>query len=405
MRRRLGVAALLLAAIVGGWIGFWQASHRMVYGPGTTISVVPAGEVLPVADFVWANLFLFLTAAVVLAWIGGIGPRARSAAGFILAACAIVVCLWRFGLHGKAIGFDRYTLKPQPRADFGATSPAIDFLQQQQRARPVRVQGMLNNAVAGWTAMYGLENIGGPDALQSRFLQDLLEAAHLPTSGWRVLLLPPDVANARPMLDVLNVAYYLDSPTNRAVDHGGLTLVKADDLDIYESGTAWPRAYFSNDIRTHASVAALVEQMQQPGRAPFVSLDPREASAAPPRPPAPAWVAATNYRLTGDATEFAIDAPSAGMIALLENYWPDDIEMKINGRVVPVMRVNHAFRGAVIAAPGKYVVVCRYLPRYRGLALTLSAAGLLLSFAVLIIALRFPQRLPRIVVSTAPAPV
>ena len=89
-------------------------------------------------------------------------------------------------------------------------------------------------------------------------------------------------------------------------------------------------------------------------------------------------VAATGYRLTGNTTAFALDAPSAGVAVLTEAYEEGNFRVTVNGAPAPYFRVNHAFCGVPIPQAGHFLVRFEYWPRRLTLALWLSAAGLAL---------------------------
>jgi hypothetical protein len=89
-------------------------------------------------------------------------------------------------------------------------------------------------------------------------------------------------------------------------------------------------------------------------------------------------VPATDYRLTNNTTSFVIHAPRAGVIVLHESYLPGDFRVTVNGKPADDFRVNHAFKGIVVEAPGLYRVSFAYRPRHWTLALTLAGMGLAL---------------------------
>jgi uncharacterized membrane protein YfhO len=72
------------------------------------------------------------------------------------------------------------------------------------------------------------------------------------------------------------------------------------------------------------------------------------------------------------------DMRTAGLI-VLSDLWEAGWHAKINGREVPVLRVNHAFRG-VMAPPGKGVLQYDYTPWgfIPGLKLCAAAAAIVL---------------------------
>ena len=88
--------------------------------------------------------------------------------------------------------------------------------------------------------------------------------------------------------------------------------------------------------------------------------------------------AATAYRLTGNTTSFAIDAPGPGVVVLTEVFYPDDFHVTVNGRRTGYFRVNHAFKGIVIEHGGRHEITFSYWPQHFTLALILAGAGAVL---------------------------
>jgi hypothetical protein len=378
----LVIAGTLLCCLVGAWIGFWHASHRMVYGPGTTFTVVPAGEVLPVSPFVWGSLIALVLASAVFGLVARrmLFTGRTTPPGVILAALCLLIFLWRQGLHSHAFGFQSYVFQPQVRANFHAPSPAIEFVRQSQPQAPSRVVGLLNNLVPVWNAVYGLESIAGPDGLQNPYVRELIDASALTWSGWRLLLFPEDAAKALHFLDALNVRYYMDGRNNRGQAHPGLKLVHSSDLDVYESRSAWPRAFFTDKVSAYASPDELVHKLLTGDGQPFAAMqrsDPDFPAAAEIAREGPAHVVnpATTYTLTANRTSFTVHANGPGVIVLTEAFWPADFRVQVNGRSARLVRVNHAFKGILVDRPGNFVVAFEYVPNRFGLIMGLAAAG------------------------------
>ncbi|HEX2099590.1 MAG TPA: hypothetical protein VHF69_02945, partial [Candidatus Synoicihabitans sp.] len=105
-------------------------------------------------------------------------------------------------------------------------------------------------------------------------------------------------------------------------------------------------------------------------------------------------VAATNYRLTTNSTSFDIEAPSAGVVVLLEAYLKNDFKVEINSRPSGYFRVNHAFKGVVLPAAGRYRISCTYRPPLFVLGLYLAAGGLLVTIGGFIVARRHDAIFP-----------
>jgi len=96
---------------------------------------------------------------------------------------------------------------------------------------------------------------------------------------------------------------------------------------------------------------------------------------------------ATDYRLTTNTTSFTVAATGPGFIVLSEAYEPDNFRATVDGEEVPIIRVNHAFKGVYVGAAGTYRVAFAYWPRGFTMTLVLFGAGLALIATGLVIAI------------------
>ena len=399
-RHDLVIAGLLLFALVFGWIAFRQAAHRPIYGPIFTVH--QPGQVLAIPPFIWDYLVSLLLASVVLALAvhTALTRRMITAAGGLLMVGCVATLLWRHGMHASTVGFDDFTSRPTARADFHAKSEAMQLARAGQAREPTRGFGLHGNFFPGWTGVYGLETIHSPDALVNPFVRELMGASGVERLwDWRFYAEAKDITNARPFFDALNVRYYFDRASDQGALGKSLTLVKPADLDVYESPTAWPRAFFTDRVQAYAQPADLVQMIRGAGGRPFAAAQntdhAAQAALAPVARGAGAATAtpATHYRLTENTTAFTVRANGPGAIVLAEAFWPDDFRAEVNGRDAPIVRLNHAFKGLIVDLAGDYRVTFRYWPRHFTRNLTLSALGALLLTASVFLALR-PARTP-----------
>jgi hypothetical protein len=394
-RRDLIAVSIWLAGIVGGWIAFRQTVHRGAFGPGMTFSVLQHGQVLPVSRFVWGYLGVLLVAS------GGLMLLARRAlsrhalgpaTGLLMALCVLAL-LWRNGLHAEAVGFERYVVRPPARAVLDENSPAVEYLRAAQTVGPGRAFGLRDNFFPGWTGVYGLEGINGPDALMNPWLRELFGVSGTKRGiSWDFTVPPEKVADVRPVFDALNVRYYLNRGHDEDLLRRALKPVKVLDLDIWESPTAWPRAFFTDRIALYDTPADLVQTMRSGDGRPFAAAERAMRSNLPAlggELTGRSVVAATNYRLTENTTAFAVRANAPGVIVLTETFWPGDFRAELNGRKTPVLRLNHAFKGIAVDAPGDYQVVFRCVPRNFPRHLLLCGTGALLLVVSLMASLRW----------------
>lgn len=384
-RGDLVVAGSLLAALVALWLGFRQAVHRSVLGAEMpTFAPVQTRAETTASPFIWASLALLLLAAIALAWVLRRSlrqGRLTAAGGLTIALCAALM-LWRQALHSPTAGFADYVVRPAQRPDFAAPSAAVGWLQQAHGQEPGRAMGLRGNFFPGWTGMYGLETIHGPDPIVNPFYRELIAGSGLTMIwDWRLHLTPDQVRATRPFLDFLNVRHYLHQPVERTAMTAVLPLVQRADLDIYESASAWPRAFFTDRIDTYGDAAGLVRKIATGNGRPFVALAEGDPTAQPalaglPRDATERIVTpATDYRLTENTTSFTVRASGPGMVALQESFWPGSVRATLNGRKVAVLRINHAFCGVAIETAGEHRLEFRYAPPHFGRHLLLGGIG------------------------------
>lgn len=385
-RSDLIVAGLLLGALVFGWIAFGQAAHKIVAGP--TFTVNQPGQTLPVPGFVWGYLAALLFGVALVAFTA---RRALRHHGFspalgLVFAVGLVILLWRFGLHARAVGFDDFTVRPTPRANVHARSDAIEFVRRLHAAEPGRGYGIRGNFFPGWTAVYGLETIHGPDALMNGYVREL--TGLLPGVeriwDWRLYGEPARIATAQRYLDALNVRFYFDLKSDQAVLGRTLTLRKGSDLDVYESPTAWPRAFFTDRLFRYERAEQFVQAIGQGDGRPFAAIQRRTLEANPTLESlsdalaSRTIVPATAYRLGENRTSFRVQAPHAGVVVLAEAHWPGYPRVFVNGQKQPLLRLNHAFNGVHLPAAGNYTIEFAYVPPQFPRNLMLSGIGAVL---------------------------
>jgi hypothetical protein len=304
---------------------------------------------------------------------------------------------WRTGLHAANIGFTNYVARPTTRVDFHAKSTAVEWLRTAQEREPGRGFGLHGNLFPGWTAVYGIETVHGPDALVNPWLRELAEASGIERLwDWRLYVEPANVTAARPFLDALNVRWYLDLASDQGVLGRQLRLLKVADLDIYESPTAWPRAFFTNRLDVYDQPAELIAKIKTADGRPFAAAQRTDLVAHPALASVPrgfedrAIVPAKNYQLTENTTSFDVRASGPGVIVLGETWWPGDFRAVVNGAKVPIVRLNHAFKGVVVDG-GDCHVTFRYVPKNWPRNLALSGLGAALLAGSLFLALRRPR--------------
>ena len=338
--------------------------------------------------------------AVLLAAVVSLGLLARAALrrGSITPAvgCGMAVCIagpaLAFGQQVESAGFEDYVFRPAPRVDFYAKSGAVGWVQNAVRRDPARAIGLQHNLYSGWSAMYRIEGINGPDALINPRYRELTRLSAIDREwDWRLSLSQDGLARARPFLDFLNVRYYLDLRSDQRTMGAVLKLDQTGDLDVYESTTAWPRAFFTDRVELYVDAADFMALVQNGDGRPFAAAQASDPGARQALgglmgnpPEGRVIVPASDYRLTEDSTSFSVNAPAAGVVVLTEAFWSGYPRGEIDGRKAKLIRVNHAFQGIAVT-PGPHRITLKYRPRNFEWLLAASAASL----AVLVLAFLF----------------
>ena len=388
------VAIVYLVVLAGfgvkSWFGHVASAQWPIY---TAFTVMILGILLilyldSAQAAILSAFFVKYVAALVIAvvafpvLIGRLGQRRAAPQLLVVLVATFIALHWRHGMY-LATKFDDHVMNPQVRVDLQPQSPAIQSLLRDSRL-PFRTVGFDDNLYAGYNAALGVESMYGCDALINPFYRDLMKAVPIEWRwDWGVIVRKNNLRALKPFYDFLNVGRYLAYPSGATVELPGLTLEGRYDLDIYRSDTVWPRAFFTNRLATYKSAPELVAMILRRRGRPIAAVQDSVLARHPslqdlittrPR----SVVAATNYQLTNNTTTFTVTAPERGVVALTEAYSEGDFSVTLNGKPATVFRVNHAFKGVEIDAPGTYTVRFEYWPQTLSSSLLASGVGLLL---------------------------
>ena len=376
------VALMVGAALMAAYLGYTQGVTRSGF------ALLRQADEMPKSPF-FVGYAIALCLAVALLPLSVRGMLLRRT-GFLSNALIAALCL--FAMHFRhsmflATKFDPYVMNPQARINLFARSPAVEYVKA-HLSEPGRVGGFEGVLTPGFNAVLGLENINGPDALQNRYLHQFTVAAHFRNLwGWRMLVTKPEMGVLHSFYDLLGIRYYLGTPGARPRVVPGLKLLASGDLDIYESPTVWPRAFFTDSLGQYENVEQFARMVYESDHRPFAAVQQGENIAlAAPRGIDPAAagmpsgserriVAAGEYSLTSNSLSFQIDAPSQGVVVVGEAFEAGNFRITLNGAPARSFRVNHMFQGIIIPAAGRYAVRMIYRPRMLTAALWFSLSG------------------------------
>jgi hypothetical protein len=377
----LGVVGLLVI-----YLGFTQA---LPAAPFVSYRIDPPLH----SRFYAAYAPCLLLAALALPWALRWSQQ-RRAFGWGLAVVCLVVLHFRSGMFVES-KLDDYVMNPRTGVDLVAHSPAVDEVRAALR-EPARVSGFDATLSPGYQALLGLEGIAGPDALHNPYYTELADAAGLQTTwGWRLMVQEETLAKLRPMYDAMNLRFYLRETEGPTPQLPGLALSGKHDLEIYESKTVWPRAFFTDRVATYRTPQEFGQMVAQGDGRPFAAVQGRPSTVFETEiRPARVVAAARDYRLTNNTTEFTVHTSGPGMVVLAETYEEGNFEVTVDGRPAECLRVNHAFKGVKVDRAGDLRIRFTYWPRLLKPALLLALAGLLLALGTVALLWRRRATIP-----------
>jgi hypothetical protein len=389
--RLLTTLAILLAV----YFGTTEAAQR------STRSLLAVGNHIPKSPFFWGYSTLLVAALATAPWVGRLaintGNRFRLWPMLSLGLIFFAIH-WRFGMHLET-GFDSYVMNPHARVNLAADSSAAVNLIKTHVMEPSRTAGLGNNFASGYGAAIGVEQIDGADPLLNPYYKALISTSglNLPFTNSSGGSLGEDLRKDLPLLNMLNVRYFLNTASPKTELAPGVTKIGSLDLDVYESSTVWPRAFFVDRFAASADMNDLVKLLKTGGNRPFAAIPNDELDKQPELRTLPrGWgaaadttvVPAADYSLTSNRTSFKVNAPKPGVVVLTEPYIANDFQVLINNKAASYFRVNGAFKGIFLPAAGSYTISYSYWPRTFAMSLWLAAAGLIALAIWLVLAVR-----------------
>jgi hypothetical protein len=383
--KREGIAVLaLLIGLYGAYLGTAQAIVRSAYFDSAWGSMIHLGV------FIHAyGLSLILAVAALLWVLHRVGRRGAPTPAMVPCALAAFAALhWREGLQLGTL-FPGYVAVPAHRVDVGAVSPASAALAASGEG-PFRAIGFSGDFLSANPVGSDLDGISGSGALVNPYYRKLLDASGI-EGLWdgRRRLQRGQVPSVAPLLDLLGVRYYLDIPAEEGQANPALKPLPSAGSGSFESPSAWPRAFFTDRVALYDEPEHFLDLVRSGDGRPFAALTEGDWLKIVPLPRIAPGLgphrvrAADRYAETANTTSFSVAAPGPGFIVLTEAYERGNFLATLNGRSVPYVRINGAFKGIYVDGPGTYRVTFRYWPRDLSLALGLAGAGLVALFIAL----------------------
>ena len=398
-RGDLAVIAALLVILFVPYIATMHTVLREPFGPGTVYKVLAWGQRISLPGFVLIHL-VALPAAVIVGLL--LARRIMQAPGrwtfsaaLGLATCTVVL-LWRHGQQASN-ALKPYVFSPATRVDFHALSPAIAYTQD-QGPEPHRAIGFNGNLFPGWSAAYDVECISGPDAVINPYYRELAEACGIARIwDWRLYIERHTLGQLRRVYDALNVRYYFDAGTEDPHITRELPRVFRGDLDVYESATAWPRAFFTDRIATYRDAREISRLIHEGDGRAFAAVqegDRLDLGGVAPGLPDRQITPARDYALTVNSTAFTVEATGPGIIVVHEAWLHRDFRARLNGEPTRYVRVNHAFKGILVNRAGTYRVEFSYWPRRLTVSLIASGSAFLVLCGAAVFGIREKRSRP-----------
>jgi hypothetical protein len=350
-------------------------------------------EHVPRSAFFWGYSLLLVLATALLPWMARRVMVRRRILELFSIGLLLILLHWRHGMHLQT-PFDAYVMNPQQRIDLLSKSSGALKLIKDRSSEPSRTAGLGLNFSPGYGGAVGVEQIDSSDPLLNPYYRSLIDTFGIRLSFASSVegVLGDDLVSNLPLLDMLNLRFYVGS-TNKPNLAPSVTRTATADLNIYESSTAWPRAFFTDRLSPYASDRDFVSLLKRGDGKPFAAipqsewetkleLHPMRSDSFPS--PERQVIAATDYVLTNNTTSFKISAPGPGTVVLTEPYIKDDFRLTLNGKPATYFRANSAFRGVFLPAAGQYRFSFSYWPAYLTVSLWISALGAaLLAFWVI----------------------
>ena len=236
--------------------------------------------------------------------------------------------------------------------------PELPFLDPVPRDEPVRVAGLWWTMIPNVSALYGLEDVRGYEAMVFAPLAETIPLWSVPLPVFFNRVDRPS-----PFLDFLNVRYVVVGPTRseptRSVPTDWRPLSEEHGTRLYENSGALARAFVPRHVAWTDNLRLHVWIMQRIGD---YANDGVAGEARPGmlhwEPNGPADVRISSY--APERMQLEIDAKTETLVGTSIPGWRG-WKLTLDGRRAPLIPFNRAFLSFSVP-PGRHQAVLRYLP-------------------------------------------
>jgi hypothetical protein len=340
-RRGLLAPALVIAAVPALIVlhANLRPGHPLLGIPGDELAALSIGLPRTYVPLLFAG-----AAAILLAWCS------RVRAGRVVQGLVVALVLVDLGLYATSFTpvASRRLYRAQPqvletlREDEALARKATVLISRNDLDQRLAQQSL----AMSWGMVYGVEDVNGFNSLQPRRYTDYVFGTHVDDVSYGYLgderLFRPD----DPVLASLNVRYVL-VPSTETIALGPhlRQVLDTGRVRVYEHERAYPRAYFTEAVRTASDPRSVLRHVTAPGfdarREALVEGDvprllpvtgPAQAEASRPGP-----------------NELVVTTSSAEtrFLVVSEMYFPG-WRAYVDGVETPIYRTNYLFRGVVV---------------------------------------------------------
>lgn len=355
---------LLLPAALLVIVPAWFVWHAHQPGASRLLGIDPQDlqRLSTSGPQVYVPLLLALAGGLWLAWCGW-----RPAGRLTLGVAALLVLI-DLGLYATAFNPTAnralYLYRPQVTTALRGDGELFRKATVLVHTNDLLDRSAQEDLTMSWGMVHGVEDINGFNSLQPRRYTDYVFGPQANDVSYGYLRDLSLLRADSPILSSLNVRYVL-VPAGVEIEPGPhlRPVFENRSVRVFENDRAYPRAYFTERVRTDTDPRSVLRQVTAPGfdgrrdalvetaAPPQVSSSP--AATAPPAIARAARQSPSELRVTTTTTE-------PRFLVVSEMYFPgwrayvDDVE-------TPIYRTNYLFQGVAVPE-GQHVVRLVYRP-------------------------------------------